>query len=123
MNDTPKQKRVRLSSDTEMLKKLVSILESEKLTKQTLAEKLGLTDAKQISDKVLLAAVKFAGNAQILSNIVEKTTKRSKKGPEYSKKKGLLIPAWIFEDRTVEDGQQYDVELGRKGIIHLRPKN
>ena len=124
MNDMPKQKRQRLSSDKEFLKKLVSVLGKECLTKEQLSEKLNISDAKKLTDKIFLAAVKLEGNALFLDNLVEKTSGgRAKKGAEYSQKKGLIIPSWMFEGKDLIDGQQYIVEFGRKGIIHIRPKN
>lgn len=122
MNNKPKQKRARLGNDKEFLNKLVTILEKEKLTKEELAQRLGLDNAKKISDTVLLAAVKLAGDSSFLTNIGGKTSGRIKKGAQYAQKKGLVIPAWMFEGKTVADGQQFMVQFGRKGIITLRPQ-
>jgi hypothetical protein len=119
---TPKQKKSRLSSDKEFLKKLVTMLEKEKLTKEQLAAKLELDGAKKVTDSILLAAVKFAGNSGFLSNIVEKTGGRERKGPEYSSKRGLVVPAYMFDGKDVADGQKYEMNYGiRTGIITLKP--
>ncbi|MBB5348707.1 hypothetical protein JWG42_07630 [Desulfoprunum benzoelyticum] len=122
MTDKPKQRRVRLGNDTEFLGKLIAILEKEKLTKEELAQRLGLDNAKKISDTVLLAAVKLAGDSAFLANLGGKTSGRTKKGAQYAQKKGLVIPAWLFEGKNVADGQRFEVQFGRKGIITLRPQ-
>jgi hypothetical protein len=123
MNDNPKLKRQRLTSDKAFLKKLISILEKEIMTKEQLAEKLGLDNAKKISDSVLLAAIKLSGNSIFLDNLSEKTTRgRVKKGPHYSQKKGLVVPSWMFEGMDMIDGQKFTMSYGkRKGIITLKP--
>ena len=118
----PKAKRARLTIDQDLLKKLVSLLEKEKMTKEQLAEKLELGNAKKISDSVLLSAVKYAGNSAFLANIIEKAGGRAKKGPYYSAKKGLVVPAWLFEGKEVIEGQKYSMTFGsRKGVITLKP--
>ena len=118
----PKQKKSRLSSDKEFLKKLVSLLEKDKLTKEQLAEKLGFEKGKKISDSILLSAVKFAGNSGFLSNIIEKKGGPARKGPEYSAKNGLVIPAYMFEGKDVVEGQKYDMNYRiRTGIVTLKP--
>ena len=118
----PKAKRVRLAGNQDLLKKLVSILEKEKLTKAELAEKLGLASANKLTDSVLLAAVKFAGNSKFLDNMVEKKAGgRVRKSPKFVEKTGLHIQPWQFEGRSVAEGQRYEVSFGRKGIITLRP--
>lgn len=123
MNDNPKMKRQRLANDKVFLKKLISILEKEIMTKEQLAEKLGIDNAKKISDSVLLAAIKLSGNSIFLDNLIEKTTRgRVKKGPQYSQKKGLVVPSWMFEGMDVKDGQKFTMSYGkRKGIITLKP--
>ena len=119
---TTKIKRRRLSNDQDLLKKLLTLLERDKFTKEELAAKLELDSPKQITDSLLLAAVKLAGNSSCLSNIIEKAGGRTKKGPRYSEKKGLVIPAWMFEGKDVPDGQKYTMTFGsRKGIITLKP--
>jgi hypothetical protein len=122
MKDKAKQRRVRLGNDREFLGNLVAILEKEKLTKEDLAQRLGLDNAKKISDTVLLAAVKLAGDSSFLANLGGKTTGRIKKGAQYAQKKGLVVPAWLFEGKNVADGQRFEVQFGRKGIITLRPQ-
>ena len=123
MNDNPKLKRQRLVSDKEFLNKLISTLEKEIMTKEQLAEKLGLDNVKKISDSVLLAAIKLSGNSIFLDNLSEKTTsRRVKKVPQYSQKKGLVVPSWMFEGKDVIDGQKFTMSYGiRKGIITLKP--
>ena len=123
MNDNPKMKRPRLANDKVFLKKLISILEKEIMTKEQLAEKLGIDNVKKISDSVLLAAIKLSGNSIFLDNLIEKTTRgRVKKGPQYSQKKGLVVPSWMFEGVEVKDGQKFTMSYGkRKGIITLKP--
>jgi len=118
-----KIKRPRLSTDKDFLEKLVSFLVKEQLTKDELAEKLGLDDGKKITDSILLGAVRHAGNSDFLKNLKEKTSGRAKKiHPQFSTKKGLVIPAWQFEGKDVADGQKYDMTFGsRKGVITLRP--
>ena len=117
-----KSKRRRLSTDQDLLKKLLTLLEREKFTKDELTAKLELDSPKQINDSLLLAAVKLAGNCAFLSNLIEKTAKRAKKGPQYSKKKGLVVPAWMFEGKDVTHGQKYTMSFGsRKGFITLKP--
>lgn len=118
-----KIKRPRLSTDKDFLEKLVSFLVKEQLTKDELAEKLGLDDGKKITDSILLAAVRLEGNSDFLKNLKEKTSGRAKKThPQFSTKKGLVIPAWQFEGKDVADGQKYDMTFGnRKGVITLRP--
>ncbi len=93
------------------------------MTKEHLAEKLGLDNVKKISDSVLLAAIKLSGNSIFLDNLIEKTTKgRVKKGPQFSQKKGLVVPSWMFEGLDVIDGQKFTMSYGkRKGIITLKP--
>ncbi len=119
---TPIVKRRRLSTDQDLLKKLLTLLEREKLSKEELAVHLGLDGPKQINDSLLLAAVKLAGNSIFLSNIIEKAGGRAKKGPQYSEKKGLVIPAWMFEGKEVTEGQKYTMTFGsRKGFITLKP--
>lgn len=104
------------------MKKLLTLLKREKFTKEELAAKLELDNPKQINDSLLLAAVKLAGNSVFLSSLVEKTSKMAKKGPQYSKKKGLLVPAWMFEGKGVTHGKTYTMTFGsRKGFITLRP--
>lgn len=121
MSEKPRQKRVRLGSDKDVLKKLVAILSKEKVTKQELAGRLNL-DAKKLTDSVFLAAVKLQGESSFLANLAEKTGGRAKKGASFKGNRGLLIPAWMFVGKNPEDGQEYIVEFGRKGLIHLRPK-
>jgi hypothetical protein len=117
-----KEKRRRLANDSDFLKKLVSLLEKEKLSREQLAEKLAIDDAKKLTDSVLLKAVRLAGNSRILENLIEKTVVRTKKGPQYSVKKGLVIPPWQFEGKGIADGQKYEMTFGsKKGIITLRP--
>jgi hypothetical protein len=119
-----KQKRQRLASNKEFLKNLVSVLREECLTKEQLAEKLDISDPKKLNDSVFLAAVKFEGDSIFLDNLIEKTTVgRAKKGPQYSTKRGLIIPSWMFEGKNVADGQKYTLKYGvRTGIITLTPK-
>ena len=118
----PTTKRARLTINHDLLKNLVSILEKERMTKEQLAEKLGLDSAKKISDSVLLAAVKYAGNSAFLANIDEKAGGRAKKGPHYSAKKGLSIPAYLLDGKGIVDGQKYTMTFGiRTGIIKLTP--
>lgn len=116
-------KRQRLSKDKDFIKKLLSFLEKEQLTKDELAVKLGLDDGKKITDSILLGAVRLAGNSDFLLNIKEKTGGRAKRTqPQFSTKKGLVIPAWQFEGKDVADGQKYTMTFGsRKGVITLRP--
>lgn len=123
MNANPKLKRQRLANDKVFLKKLISFLEKEIMTKEQLAEKLGLDNVKKISDSVLLAAIKLSGNSIFLDNLIEKTTRgRVKKGAQYSQKKGLVVPSWMFEGMDVIDGQKFTMSYGkRKGIITLKP--
>ncbi|MBU1565091.1 MAG: hypothetical protein KJ630_05620 [Proteobacteria bacterium] len=122
MTTTAPKTRSRLSSDKEFLKKLVTILEKDQLTKEQLAVALGLENGKKISDSILLAAVKFAGNSSFLSNIIEKKGGPARKGIEYSAKKGLIIPAYMFEGKNVADGQKYEMNYGvRTGIVTLKP--
>jgi hypothetical protein len=117
-----KERRRRLANDNDFLKTLVSVLEKERLSREQLAEKLDLADVKKISDSVLLGAVRLAGNSKILENLIEKTVVRTKKGPQYSVKKGLVIPPWQFEGKGIADGQKYEMTFGsKKGIITLRP--
>ena len=126
MKNSPpaKERRRRLANDSDFLKKLVSLLEKEKLSREQIAEKLAIEDVKKITDSVLLGAVRLAGNSKILENIIEKTVVRTKKGPRYSEKKGLVIPAWQFEGKGIADGQKYEMTYGsKKGIITLRPIN
>jgi hypothetical protein len=121
---TPKTKRRKLSKDQDLLKKLLTLLERDKLTKEELAEKLELDGPKQINDGLLLAAVKLAGNSNFLSNIIENNGggRRTKKGPEYSAKKGLVVPAWILQEKGIAEGQKYEVTYGiRTGIVTLKP--
>lgn len=126
MKNSPpaKERRRRLANDSDFLKKLVSLLEKEKLSREQIAEKLAIEDVKKLTDSVLLGAVRLAGNSKILENIIEKTVVRTKKGPQYSEKKGLTIPAWQFEGKGIADGQKYEMTYGsKKGIITLRPIN
>jgi len=119
-----KQKKPRHSTDKAFLKKLLTFLEKEQLTKDELAEKLELDGGgKRITDSILLGAVRLAGNSDFLKNIKEKTGGRVRRNqPQFSMKKGLVIPAWQFEGKDVADGQKYDITFGtRKGIITLRP--
>lgn len=119
---TQKAKRRRLSNDQDLLKKLLSLLEREKFTKKELAKKLELDGPNQINDRLLLAAVRLAGNSTFLSNVIEKIGGRAKKGPQYSEKKGLVLPAWMFEGKGIANGQKYEMKFGsRKGIITLKP--
>jgi hypothetical protein len=119
---TTKQKRSRLSSDKDFLNKLISILEKEKMTKEELAQKLGMDGAKKVTDSILLSAVKLAGNSVFLSNILEKVGGRVKSGPQYSVKRGLVVPAYMFDGKDVSDGQKYEMNYGiRTGIITLKP--
>ena len=118
----PKPKKSRLSSDKEFLKKLVTILEKEKLTKEELAGRLKLDSGKKISDSILLACVKLTGNSGFLSNIVENSAGGGvRKNPKYAEKTGLHIQPWQFEGRGVTKDQRYTVQFGKKGIITLRP--
>jgi hypothetical protein len=122
MNDMPKQRRQRLASNKEFLKNLVSVLRKECLTKDQLAEKLEISDAKKLTDSVFLAAVKLEGNSIFLDNLVEKTVGRVKKGPQYSAKRGLTVPSWMFEGKNVADGQKYTLKYGiRTGVVTLTP--
>lgn len=121
MTTTPTQKRVRLANDKELLKKLVSLLEKEKLTKDELAKKLAIGDAKKINDSFLLAAVRLSGDSKFLNNIIEKAGGRVKRNPQYSEKAGLKIQSWQFEGKKTVDGQKYTVHFGRTGVITLRP--
>lgn len=118
-----KQKKPRLSANKVFLKKLISFLEKEQLTKDQLAKKLELDGGKKVTDTILLAAVRLAGNSDFLENIKEKTGGRVRRTqPQFSAKKGLIIPAWQFDGKDVLDGQKYDITFGlRKGIITLRP--
>jgi len=118
-----KQKKPRHSTNKAFLEKLLSFLEKEQLTKVQLAEKLGLEGGKKVTDSILLGAVRLAGNSDFLKNIKEKTGGRVKRTcPQYSAKKGLVIPAWQFEGKDVVDGQKYEMTFGsRKGVITLRP--
>ena len=119
-----KQKKTRHSTDKDFLKKLLTFLEKEQLTKDELAEKLELDGGgKRITDSILLAAVRLAGKSDFLENIKEKTGGRVRRNqPQYSAKKGLVIPAWQFEGKDVLDGQKYEMTFGsRKRIITLRP--
>ena len=117
------QKKPRLSADKVFLKKLISFLEKEPLTKDQLAEKLGLEGGKKVTDSILLSAVRLAGNSNFLENIKEKIGGRVRRNqPQFSMKKGLVIPVWQFEGKDVVDGQKYDITFGtRKGVITLRP--
>ena len=122
MNDMPKQRRQRLANNKEFLKNLVSVLRKECLTKDQLAEKLEISDAKKLTDSVFLAAVKLEGNSIFLDNLVEKTAGRAKKGPQYSAKRGLVIPSWMFEGKNVADGQKFTMKYGvRTGVVTLTP--
>ena len=122
MNDTPIKRRQRLANNKEFLKNLVSVLRKECLTKEQLAEKLDIPDSKKLTDSIFLAAVKLEGNSIFLDNLVEKTAGRAKKGPQYSAKRGLVIPSWIFEGKDITDGQKYTMKYGiRTGIITLKP--
>lgn len=120
-----KQKRRKLSTDQDLLKKLLTLLEREKFTKEQLADKLELDSPKQITDSLLLAAIKLAGNSKFLSNIIENSVggrRGKKKGPEYSAKKGLVVPVHVFEGINVAHGQKYTMAYGvRTGIITLKP--
>lgn len=120
---TPKEKRQRLAGNSEFLQKLISVLENEKVSKEQLAEKLGLDNVKKITDGVLLNAVRLAGNSKFLANITEKASGRVKRTlPQYSIKKGLVVPGWQLEGRGIGDGQRYEMTFGsRKGIITLHP--
>lgn len=121
METTSKQTRVRLANNKELLKKLVSILEKEKLTKDELAAQLNI-DSKKLNDSIILAAVKHAGNSHFLDNLIEKKAGGGvRKDPKYGLTSGLKIPAWQFEGRGITEGQRYTVTFGRKGLITLRP--
>jgi len=119
-----KIRRLRLSSDKNFLMTLIATLSKEICTKEQLAEKLGLPDAKKINDTVLLAAIRLQGDSIFMENLIEKrTSSKIRKNPTFSKKRGLVIPASMFDEKqVVAEGQQYIVEFGRKGLIHLRPK-
>lgn len=122
--NTPKAKRRRLSNDQDLLKKLLTLLERDKFTKEELAEKLELDGPKQINDGLLLAAVKLAGNSNFLSNIIENNGggRRTKKGAQYSEKRGLTVPAYLLDGKGIVDGQKYTMTFGiRTGIIKLTP--
>jgi hypothetical protein len=122
MTTTPKQTRVRLANDKELLKKIVKILEKEALTKEQLAEKLFIDDPKKFNDSCLLAAVKLAGNSNFLNNLIEKKAGGGvRKDPKYVIKTGLHIQHWQFDGRDVAEGQRYAVQFGKNGIITLRP--
>lgn len=119
------QKKPRLSANKVFLKKLISFLEKEPLTKDQLAKKLDLDGGKKVTDTILLAAVRLAGKSDFLENIKEKSGGRVRRTqPQFSAKKGLVIPAWHFEGKDVVDGQKYEMTFGsRKGVITLRPVN
>jgi len=122
MVTAPKQTRTRLADDNELLNKVISLLEKEKLTKAELASKLSITDVKKLNDSVLLAAVKLARSSKFLDNLIEKKAGGgARKDPKYALKTGLHIQPWQFEGRGVTEGQRYAVTFGRKGIITLRP--
>ncbi len=119
-----KPKKPRYSANKDFLKKLISFLKKEPLTKDQLAEKLNLDGGgKRITDSILLGAVRLAGKSDFLKNIKEKPSGRVKRTqPQFSAKKGLVIPAWQFEGKDVLDGQKYEMTFGnRKGVITLRP--
>lgn len=120
-NPTPKVRTKRLTNDTDVLKKLVSLLEKEKLTKEELAKKLSLDNVKKLNDSVFLAAIKLSGNSKFLENLVEKAGGRVRKNSQYLAKRGLLIQPWQFIGRNIADGQRYSVTFGRKGSITLTP--
>lgn len=120
--ETTKAKRRKLAKDQDLVKKLLTLLEKGKFSKEELAKKLELNSSKQINDGLILAAVKLAGNSSFLSNIIENTGKRTKRGPQYSVKRGLIIPAWMFEGKDVADGQKYTISFSsRKGFITMKP--
>lgn len=119
----PKEKRQRLAVNNEFLNKLISFLENERLTKEQLAEKLGLESAKKITDSVLLQSIRLSGNSKFLENLIEKKGRKIRKTQtQYSTKKGLVVPAWLLEGKGIVDGQKYEMTFGsRKGIITLHP--
>lgn len=120
---SPKQRRKRLASDQEFLKKLIATLSKEICTKEQLAEKMGLA-TKKITDSVLLAAIRLQGDSIFMDNLIEKRpAAKARKGAIFSTKRGLVIPAWMFDGKQVVDQQKYIVEFGRKGLVHLRPRD
>ncbi len=119
---TKKTRRKGLKSDKKVLQQIIDLIIESKdgITKSDLAKKLNV-DKILLTDGVLLEAVKIAGNAKFLENLDRKPPGKSEVKPKYNVKKGLLIQPSLFANRETTDGQIYDIEFGRKGIITLRP--
>jgi hypothetical protein len=122
VTSTKKTRRKGLKSDTDKLNKIIDLLTNSKegITKSELAKKLAV-DKILITDGVLLEAVKIAGNAKFLENLDRQSPGKSAVKPKYNVKKGLLVQPSLFANRGIADGQLYDVQFGKKGIITLRP--
>lgn len=108
------------------MKKVVQFLNSGECTREELAEHLKLKSKAQVTDSLLLKAVKFAGDSKFLKNLIVKRKnvekERKVKNPTFSLKRGIVIPAQLFEGRQVSEGQQYEMKYGvRTGLITLRP--
>ena len=126
MEDKKRSIRRRISKDDVIVKKVVQFLKSGEYTKDELTEHLGLKSKAQVTDSLLLKAVKFAGNSEFLKNLIVKrknvVKERKVKNPTFSLKRGVVIPAQHFEGRQIVEGQQYDMKYGvRTGVITLRP--
>lgn len=121
---TKKTRRKGLKSDKKVLQQIIDLLIESKdgITKGDLAKKLNV-DKILLTDGVLLEAVKIAGNTKFLENLDRQPPGKSEVKPKYNVKKGLLIQPSIFANRGITDGQLYDVQFGKKGIITLRPQD
>jgi hypothetical protein len=118
-----KPKSKRYANDKEFLTKLITELKKGPIKKEDLAKELKLEGVNNLSDKVILAAIRLAGNSNFLNNLIEnKKTGKDRLNPKYSKDTGLLITKWHFEKRDIMNGQRYKVVFNDKTkIITLSP--
>lgn len=121
---TKKTRRKGLKSDKNVLQQIIDLLIESKdgITKGDVAKKLNV-DKILLTDGVFLEAVKMAGSAKFLENLDRQPPGKSEVKPKFNVKRGLLIQPSLFTNQGVVDGQLYDVQFGKKGIITLRPQD
>jgi hypothetical protein len=117
-----KDKKKRLATDKTMLEKLVEKLGKKPMTKQQLAEEMGIDNPKTINDSVILAAIKLTCNSDFLKNLVQKKAGKARKNVQYVEGRGLQITPWQFQGKNIPDKQRYRVEFNDKTkVITLHP--
>lgn len=115
-----KSRSAGLKADEGKLREIVEVLSKNTLTKKELADLIGV-EKSLLTEGVFLAAAKLTKNIKFMESLGKESPGRTETSPKYVEKKGLLIQPSHFKNRGMVNGQKFSVQIGKRGIITLRP--